>query len=114
MHVETDMSDSGNHAGGERDGEVRGRRPRHPGRPADGDGRGEYAPVACDFTARTCTKCGSALFMLFGSGGAGVDGRPAVMITCENCMDASILTICKISSPFPMTRDMSPIASTAE
>ena len=76
-----------------------------------GDVREERVPVACDFTPRTCAKCGESRFLLFGSKGAGVDGRAAVMVTCENCLEASILTISKISSPFPMTRDMSPIGA---
>lgn len=76
--------------------------PYHP--PSD-----DYAPVACDFTTRTCSKCGCSRFLLFGSRGAGVDGRAAVMITCENCLEAAILTISKMSGSFPMTRDMNPI-----
>ena len=108
------MSDSFNHAGGEADGNVAESKTRHSGRPVDG-GREKYVSVTCGFTTRTCAKCGNARFMLFGSKGeGGVDGRPAVMITCENCMDATILTIHKISNPFPMTRDMDPISSAAE
>ena len=105
------MSHSGNPVESGRSRDALGRRPPYD-RPTGEDCK-ERVSVACDFTTRTCAKCGSAHFRLFGSRGAGVDGRAAVMITCENCMDACILTICKISDSFPMTRDMVPIESAA-